>query len=359
MSAVMTLPTIGMIATDDDRWQAVLTRDASADGQFVTCVRSTGIYCRPSCPARHPKRENVTFRHTPAEAERAGFRPCKRCHPAGLSTIQRNAHAVAEACRTIAGSETPQTLADLAEEAGMSRYHFHRVFRKITGLTPKAYATAQRAERVRAHLAEAPTVTRAIYESGYNSNGRFYAATPETIGMTPTSYRANGAGTRIRFAVAESNFGPVLVAATERGLCSILFGDDPSTLVKQLEDQFSDAELVDAHHEFEQTVATVIGAIEAPAAGVNLPLDVRGTAFQHRVWQALRAIPAGTTATYTDVARKIGEPRAARAVARACATNPVAIAIPCHRVVRQDGDLAGYRWGIDRKRALLAREAAG
>lgn len=344
--------------TDDDRWQAVLTRDARADGHFVTCVRTTGIYCRPSCPARHPKRENVTFAASPAEAERQGYRPCKRCRPNGVGTAERNARAVADACRAIDESETAPLLADLATAAGMSPYHFHRIFKEITGLTPKAYASAHRADQVRARLGDAPTVTQAIYETGYASNGRFYATVPEAIGMTPTSYRASGAGTRIRFAVGASSFGAVLVAATERGICAIRFGDDPEALVRQFQDQFASAELIGDDADFAQTVATVIGAIESPGDGFDLPLDVRGTAFQHRVWQALRSIPAGTTTTYTEIATRIGAPKAARAVAHACATNEVAVAIPCHRVVRRDGDLAGYRWGIERKRALLAREAA-
>lgn len=358
---VLTLESIATrtFVTDDARWQAVLDRDASADGSFVTCVRTTGIYCRPSCPARHPKRENVFFASGPAEAERHGYRPCKRCRPNGIGTAERNAHAVADACRVIATADPAPSLADLAGGAGMSPYHFHRVFKEITGLTPKSYAAAHRAERVRARLSDAPTVTQAIYETGYSSNGRFYATVPETIGMTPTIYRANGAGIRIRFAVGEASIGAVLVAATERGICAIRMGDDAAALVRDFQAQFASAELIGDDPAFAQTVATVIGAVEAPGTGLDLPLDVRGTAFQHRVWQALRAIPPGTTATYSEIAATIGAPGAARAVAHACATNPVAVAIPCHRVVRRDGDLAGYRWGIARKRALLTREAAG
>jgi AraC family transcriptional regulator of adaptative response/methylated-DNA-[protein]-cysteine methyltransferase len=357
MTTTLPLTATRRYAADDDRWQAVLDRDDAADGRFVTCVRTTGIYCRPSCPARHPKRENVFFAATPAEAERAGYRPCKRCHPNGQSTAQRNARAVADACRTIAEQEMAPSLAELAGSAGMSPYHFHRIFKEVTGLTPKSYAAAHRADRVRAHLANTPSVTRAIYEAGYGSNGRFYATAPETIGMTPTAYREGGVGTRIRFAVGQSSVGSVLVAATERGICAIRFGDDPEALVRDFQDQFAGAELIGNDEAFGRTVAAVIGAIEEPDQRFDLPLDVRGTAFQHRVWQALRTIPAGTTATYTEIAGRIGTPGSARAVAHACATNPVAVAIPCHRVVRQDGDLAGYRWGVERKRALLAREA--
>jgi AraC family transcriptional regulator of adaptative response/methylated-DNA-[protein]-cysteine methyltransferase len=239
----------------------------------------------------------------------------------------------------------------------MSRFHFHRIFKAVTGLTPKAYAAARRAERVRAELPRAGTVTEAIYEAGFNSNGRFYASASEMLGMTPTDYRSGGKRASIRFAVAECSLGSVLVAATDRGVCAILLGNDPEALVRDLQDRFPRAELIGGDAAFEQTVAAVLGMVEAPSRAVDLPLDVRGTAFQQRVWQALRTIPPGSTATYTDIADRIGAPKAVRAVAQACASNPVAIAIPCHRVVRNDGSLSGYRWGIERKRALLEREA--
>jgi AraC family transcriptional regulator of adaptative response/methylated-DNA-[protein]-cysteine methyltransferase len=247
-------------------------------------------------------------------------------------------------------------LGALAAAAGMSRFHFHRVFRSVTGVTPKAYSAAHRANRVRQELGRRPSVTEAIYEAGYNSNGPFYSSAPAVLGMTPRRFRAGGAGASIRFAVGQCSLGAVLVAATDTGVCAILLGDDPASLVRNLEDRFPNAQLIGGDAAFEQLVAQAVGLVEAPGIGANLPLDVRGTAFQQRVWQALRAIPAGSTATYAEIARRIGAPRAVRGVAQACAANPLAVAIPCHRVVRTDGALAGYRWGIERKRALLERE---
>jgi AraC family transcriptional regulator, regulatory protein of adaptative response / methylated-DNA-[protein]-cysteine methyltransferase len=344
--------------TDDQRWESVRARDHNASGAFVFAVRTTGIYCRPACPARQPLRRNVVFYDTPDDAERAGYRPCKRCHPREQSLSERNAGLVAHACRTIESAAAEPALADLAGAAGMSPHHFHRIFRSVTGLTPKAYAAAHRARKVRQSLPAAPSVTYAIYDAGFGSNGGFYTSTPEMLGMTPSRYRANGSGMRIRFAIGESSLGSVLVAATDRGICSILMGNDPDALVRQLQDRFTNADLIGGDAAFENLIATVIGFIEAPQTGLDLPLDVRGSAFQHRVWQALREIPAGTTMTYSDIAAKIGSPRATRAVAQACASNGIAVAIPCHRVVRKNGDLAGYRWGIERKRELLTRESS-
>jgi len=343
-------------AHDDERWAAVRRRDRRADGAFYYSVRTTGVYCRPSCSARLPRRENVRFHATRADAERAGFRPCRRCRPGEASVADQHAAAVAEACRLIESAEEPVSLGDLAARAGLSRFHFHRVFRRLTGLTPRAYAAAHRARRVREELRRNGSVTDAIYGAGYGSSGRFYEQASRLLGMTPTRYRAGGSGTTIRFAVGECSLGSVLVAATEKGVCSILLGDDAASLVRDLQDRFPTATLVGGDQRFERLVAGVIGLIEAPGRGHDLPLDVRGTAFQQRVWQALVRIPAGSTATYTEIARRLGAPRAARAVARACASNPVAVAIPCHRVVRTDGSLSGYRWGIARKRALLERE---
>jgi len=346
-------------ASDADRWRAVTERDARADGAFWYSVRTTGVYCRPSCGARPAKRANVAFHATREAAERAGFRPCKRCRPELPSLADRRAHAMAAACRTIEGAEEPPDLATLARAAGMSRHHFHRVFKSVTGLTPKAYATAQRARRVREGLAGAGSVTSAIYDAGFNSQGRFYAQSDAMLGMTPTDFRAGGDGATIRFALGQCSLGAILVAATDKGVCAIALGDDPATLLRDLQDRFPKAHLVGADRDFEALVARVVGFVEAPARGLDLPLDLRGTAFQQRVWQALRKIPAGTTTTYTAVARRIGAPRSVRAVARAIAANPVAVAIPCHRVVRTDGSLSGYRWGVARKRELIAREAGG
>jgi AraC family transcriptional regulator of adaptative response/methylated-DNA-[protein]-cysteine methyltransferase len=340
--------------TEDECWQALVDRDRRADGAFYYSVRTTGVYCRPSCAARLPRRENVRFHAKPEDAERAGFRPCKRCRPNEASA---HAAAVASACRLIAGAEEMPTLDDLATAAGLSRFHFHRVFKSVTGLTPRDYAAAERARRVRDGLKDARSVTEAIYDAGFNSSGRFYEASSALLGMTPTRFRAGGEGTAIRFAVGQCSLGAILVAATAQGICAIALGDDPEALVKSLEDRFPKASLVGADASFEAWVARVVGFVEAPHLGFDLPLDLRGTAFQQRVWRALTDIPPGTTTTYTELARRLGVPSAVRAVAGACARNPVAVAIPCHRVVRRDGDLAGYRWGIERKRALISREA--
>src|SRR6267143_2004242 len=292
-----------MYESDAERWAAVAGRDRRADGVFYYSVRTTGVYCRPSCAARLARRENVGFHATCDDAERAGFRPCKRCRPDGHGLDAERAEVVAGACRLIEAAEEVPSLAALADAAGLSRFHFHRVFKTTTGLTPKAFAAAHRARRVRDELSRSDTVTDAIYGAGYNSSGRFYATSSEVLGMTPTDFRAGG------------------------------------------------------ERDFERLVSKVVGFVETPALGLDLPLDVRGTAFQQRVWQALREIPAGTTSTYAKVAARIGAPRAVRAVAQACASNAIAVAIPCHRVVRHDGGLSGYRWGVKRKRLLLEREA--
>jgi AraC family transcriptional regulator, regulatory protein of adaptative response / methylated-DNA-[protein]-cysteine methyltransferase len=340
----------------DPRWPAVVARSPDADGSFVYSVRTTGVYCRPSCGARRARPENVQFHPGPAEAEQAGFRPCRRCRPDQPSRAARHAGLVVAACRAIETAETAPTLDALASEAGMSPFHFHRVFKAITGLTPKAYATAHRGRRVRAELAKRGRVSAAIYDAGYASSGRFYGEAGEQLGMRPAEYREGGLNAEIRFAIGECSLGAILVARSARGVCAIHLGDDPEVLVRELEDRFPHASLIGGDPDFEALVARVVGLVEAPGVGADLPLDVRGTAFQQRVWRALREIPAGSTASYTEIARRIGAPTAVRAVARACAANPLAVAIPCHRVVRTDGGLSGYRWGIARKRALLRRE---
>ena len=339
------------------RWLAVVDRDRKADGHFFYSVCTTGVYCRPSCASRSARREHVRFHVTSADAERAGFRPCRRCRPGEPAFAEQRAAAVAAACRLIERAEHPPNLDMLADAAGMSRFHFHRVFKSLTGVTPRGYVAAHRARRVREELARRSTVTEAIYGAGFNSSGRFYATASEVLGMTPTRFRSGGAGASMHFAVGECWLGSILVAATAKGVCAILLGDDPDALLRDLQDRFPKAQLVGGDRDFEELVASVVGLVEAPALGLDLPLDVRGTAFQQRVWQALRDIPAGSTASYTDIARRIGAPKAVRGVAGACAANPIAVAIPCHRVVRSDGALAGYRWGVERKRALLAREA--
>jgi AraC family transcriptional regulator of adaptative response/methylated-DNA-[protein]-cysteine methyltransferase len=344
-------------AHNAERWAAVVRRDRNADGLFYYAVQTTGVYCRPSCPARLARRENVQFHATCEAAEQAGFRPCKRCRPNAAALAEQHAVAVEKACRIIEHADEAPSLDALAEAAGMSRYHFHRVFTAITGVTPKAYAAAHRAQRVRDALSQTATVTEAIYSAGFHANGRFYATSSEVLGMTPTNFRSGGNETSIRFAVGECSLGSILVAKSERGICAILLGDDPDALTRDLQDQFPQADLIGGDAEFEQLVSKVVGFVEAPALGLDLPLDVRGTAFQQRVWQALRKIPAGSTASYTDIARTIGAPHSVRAVAQACGANALAVAIPCHRVVRNDGALSGYRWGVDRKRTLLEREA--
>ncbi|MGA8706354.1 MAG: bifunctional DNA-binding transcriptional regulator/O6-methylguanine-DNA methyltransferase Ada [Steroidobacteraceae bacterium] len=340
----------------DQRWNAVRQRRAPPHDSFFYAVSTTGVYCRPSCGARTPLRQNVRFFESTDAAERAGFRACKRCKPKEAALPARQAELVAQACRAIEQAETMPQLAELARGAGLSRFHFHRLFKRVTGLAPKAYANAVRARRVRAALPASGSVTAAIYEAGFNSNGRFYAQSDAALGMTPSRYRAGGAGTEIRFAIAQCSLGAVLVAATERGVCAITLGDDPEALLQDLQDRFPRARLSGGDASFERTVATVIACVESPAAGLDLPLDLKGTSFQLRVWQALRAIPAGQTATYAEIARRLGMPKACRAVGAAIAANPVAVAVPCHRVIRSDGHLSGYHWGVERKRALLARE---
>ena len=343
--------------TNDPRWAVLVARDSSADGSFVYAVQTTGVYCRPSCAARLARPENVRFFDTNGGAEAAGFRACKRCVPNQASLAEQHAAAIADVCRLIETSEEQPSLQDLAEHARLSTFHFHRVFKGITGLTPKQYATAHRARRVQQALRQSKTVTDAVYAVGYNSNSRFYAAAERMLGMRPSNYRAGAPGADIRFAVGECSLGSILVAQSEHGICAILLGDDPNELARDLQDRFPNANLVGGCRDFERTIAAVVGFVEAPHLGLHLPLDIQGTAFQQRVWQALQAITPGTTASYTEIAKQIGAPKSVRAVAGACAANALAVAIPCHRVVRNDGGISGYRWGVERKRTLLEREA--
>ena len=353
----MTSPAIQQFVSDQDRWSAVVRRDAAADDVFYYSVSTTGVYCRPSCASRLARRQHVQFHATREAAERAGFRPCKRCRPDQPRQAERQAAAIAKACRLIEQTEELPSLDELAAAAGMSRFYFHRVFKAITGLTPKAYAAAHRANRVRRELTRTSRVTDAIYEAGFNSSGRFYATSSKVLGMTPRDFRAGGPGASIRFAVGECTLGSILVAASERGICAILLGDDADALARDLQDRFPKAHLIGGDTQFEHWMAQVVGFVEAPRLGLDLPLDIRGTAFQQRVWQALSEVPAGTTTSYAEIAKRVGAPNAVRAVAQACAANALAVAIPCHRVVRTDGALSGYRWGVERKRALLDREA--
>ena len=345
------------VVKNDPRLAQIRARDASADDAFFYSVKTTGVYCRPSCAARPARPENISFHASAAAAEQLGFRPCKRCKPNQPRLAERQAAQVAQLCRLIELSEEVPTLEALALRAGFSAFHTHRLFKAVTGLTPGAYAKAHRAKRVRRSLlAEGLSVTEAIYEAGYSSSGRFYEKSNAMLGMTPTRYRAGGTGLVIRFAIAECTLGSILVAATARGVCAILLGDDPVALANDLERRFPRAELVGADSQFEVLVAQVVGLVEYPRVGTTLPLDIRGTAFQQRVWAALSKIPVGEKRTYSEVANAIGAPNAVRAVAQACAANALAVVIPCHRVVRLDGNLGGYHWGIERKRVLLARE---
>ncbi|MFT8645026.1 bifunctional DNA-binding transcriptional regulator/O6-methylguanine-DNA methyltransferase Ada [Gluconacetobacter sp.] len=340
----------------DPRWRGIVHRDRRADGWFWYSVTTTGVYCRPSCPSRMARPGNVRIHDTIADARATGARPCLRCDPdAAAGADGRNARVV-RACRLIEAGDGRPTLAALARAVGWSPGHFQRVFTRATGLSPRRYADACRSGRLRAALPAAPRVTDAIYAAGYGSSSRFYEKSAGMLGMTPTALRRGAVAERLRFAVGACALGAILVASSERGIVAILLGDDPELLVRDLQDRFPRAELVGGDRDYEELVARVVGFVEAPAIGLDLPLDIRGTAFQQRVWDTLREIPAGNIATYRDIARRIGAPASVRAVANACGANALAVAIPCHRVIRHDGTVAGYRWGVARKERLLERE---
>lgn len=343
----------------DARWQAVQTRDARQDGAFVYGVRTTGVYCRPSCPSRQARRDHVTFHAGPREAKAAGLRPCLRCQPDGPPASERQAARVAELCRVLETADEVPTLADLAQRAGLSPFHLQRLFKAVTGVTPKAYAMAVKGQRLRRDLQAKASVTDAALEAGFGSPARFYEQAEGLLGMTPTEYRKGAPGLEIHYAVRTCSLGVVLVAATERGVCALLLGDEAEALRQDLARRFPRARLRDGGPEFEQLLQHAVAVVEQPGLGGQLPLDVQGTAFQLRVWQQLRKVPFGTTVSYTQLASEVGMPRAVRAVARACGANPVAVAIPCHRVVGVDGGFKGYRWGIARKRVLILREGGG
>ena len=346
--------------SDDDHWQALVKRDPRACDEFVYGVLTTGVYCRPACASRLPNRENVRFFETSMEAEQAGFRPCKRCRPEKPDWKEAHALAVLKACKRIDEAETPPSLKELAEGACLSSFHFQRVFKKIIGVTPKQYAMERRAGRLREHLRKDSTITGAMYDAGFASSSRFYERATVTLGMKPSTYKNGARDVRIRLAIAPCFLGLVLVAATAQGLCAIDFGDTAEALKENLRRRFPKAVFQDPDSQFTAMIAKVLAFLGNPDHGrLGIPLDVQGTAFQRRVWLALQEIPPGDTVSYTDVASRIGKPKAARAVARACASNPVAVAIPCHRVVRGNGQLGGYRWGLDRKRVLLERESKG
>lgn len=342
--------------SDDERWNAVVGRDCRADGVFLYAVKTTGIYCRPVCSSRPPKRSNVVYFETCDQAKRRGFRACKKCKPDTSSTNQAP-KAVVEACNLMDDTEESLSLDELAAAVGLSPSYFHRLFKKTVGVTPKAYATARRAEQFREGLHRKQTVTEAMYEAGYGASSRCYEKVGQNLGMTPTQYKSGGVGQTIKFALLECYLGWVAVAATERGICMIEFGDDPDGLRREVAARFPKAELREDDPTFLEWVRQVVAYVETPSHGLDLPLDIQGTAFQRKVWETLRDVPVGTTATYAEIAQRIGKPTAVRAVAGACAANRLAVAIPCHRVVRGDGDVSGYRWGAKRKRELLEREA--
>lgn len=341
--------------TDDERWLAVLNRDAAADGQFVFAVQTTGIFCRPSCRARHALRQNVRFFANVEAAQRAGFRPCKRCRPDTLSPEQQKLDIVARACRLLE-QDTPVTLEALAQAVAVSPYHFHRLFKSVTGMTPKAWQQAWRARRLRESLAAGKTVTQAVLDAGFPSSSSYYRHADDILGMTAQTYRRGGQSSDIHYSTGECSLGRCLVAISERGVCAVLLGDSDDQLLAELQQTLPAARYLTADGAFSQQIATVIASLNQVDGTLSLPLDIRGTAFQQQVWQALRAIPAGETRSYQQVADSIGKPKAVRAVASACAANRLAIVVPCHRVVRGDGALSGYRWGVTRKAALLQRE---
>jgi len=346
---------------DEERqWQSVLARDVEADGAFVYAVRTTGIYCRPTCPSRRARRENVTFFALPEAAEQAGFRACRRCHPEQGAIRDPQVEIVQRVCRAIAANpEEPPTLADLSADVGLSPFHMQRTFKRVMGITPRQYTDACRMDRVKGELRKGEAVTSALYGAGYGSPSRLYERAPAQLGMTPAVYRRGGAGMRIHYTVVPCPLGLLLVAATERGLCAITLGDADDALADGLKKEYPAANITRDASGLDTAVETIIRHLHGQEPHLDLPLDVQATAFQWRVWEALQAIPYGSTRSYSEIARAIGQPTAARAVAQACATNRVALAIPCHRVVRESGDLGGYRWGIERKRTLLAHEQAG
>ena len=345
--------------TDDARWQAIVAKDRAFDGLFVTAVRSTKIYCRPSCPSRLPHRANVTFYDGCADAESAGYRACRRCEP---QTVQSDVALAQRICRSIeaaidAGDETP-TLAALGLQEGLSPQHLQRVFKRVIGVSPRDYAEGLRLAQVKRRLRHGDAVTDALYDAGYGSSRGLYERAPQQLGMTPATYKRGGAGVRIGYSIANSPLGRLLVAATAKGLCMVVLRDSDAELETALTREFPAATIERDDAQLGEWLTAMLRHLSGQQPHLDLPLDVQATAFQMRVWQELRAIPYGSTRTYTQIAQALGQPTAARAVARACATNPVAIAIPCHRVVRENGDLAGYRWGIERKQALLAQERA-
>ena len=354
------------MVTDESLYSAVLTRDRHQDGRFVYGVTSTGVYCRPSCASRRPKRENLRFYPVPEAAERAGFRACKRCHPRAVAAPDPQAATVRRACAAIerhldAGAEGPPTLQDVAEAAGVSPWHLQRTFSRLLGISPRAYADALRLERLKSGLKQSNGhggVAGAVFEAGYGSGSRVYERAGAELGMTPATYAKGGRGAAITFAVAQCPLGRLLVAATEKGVCSVSLGESAAALERELRADYPEARVERDDKAMGGMVADCLQRLQGAEPHKALPLDVRATAFQRRVWQELQAIPLGETRSYRQIAAAIGQPQAARAVGRACASNPVSLVIPCHRAIREDGSLGGYRWGLKRKETLLATERA-
>jgi AraC family transcriptional regulator of adaptative response/methylated-DNA-[protein]-cysteine methyltransferase len=337
----------------DLQWHQVIARDARQDGRFVFAVRTTGIYCRPSCPSRRPRRESVEFFANTQDAERAGYRACLRCKPTQVSEQARH---VLRARQMLDNAEGTLTLAALSKGVGLSPFHLQRLFKRATGLTPREYQSARRVQKIKSELRKGDNVTTALYDAGFTSPSRLYENANQQLGMTPGTYRRGGAGMSITFAIVPSPLGRILIAATDRGLCAVRFAESATELERELQTEFPAAALQRDDQALRRYVEPLLASLRGENTTVDLPLDLRATAFQKKVWEALQHIPRGETRSYTDIAREIGEPNAVRAVARACASNPVALAVPCHRVVRSDGDLAGYRWGVERKRKLLKAE---
>jgi AraC family transcriptional regulator, regulatory protein of adaptative response / methylated-DNA-[protein]-cysteine methyltransferase len=341
---------------DEGRWNAIVDRDQNADGVFYYAVKTTGIFCRPGCSSRLPNRENVEYFDTCKEAEAAGYRPCKKCTPTTNTKSEEIGKKIIRACRSIEQSDTPLKLNDLAREAQLSPYHFHRLFKKIVGVTPKQYSSSHQSQRFKENLKTTQSVTDAIYTAGYSSSSGVYNKRQEQLAMKPKAYKNGAAGITISYGLVECFLGWIIVAATERGICAIEFGDEPKTLSQQVQDRFPKATLQKAGSGFVALIKEVVDFIETPGSNFTIPLDIQGTAFQQQVWNILRQIKPGETLSYTEVAEKIGNPNGARAVATACASNKLAVVIPCHRVISKDGKISGYRWGVERKKMLLEME---
>jgi len=359
MSAQMKEQMNFLIETDEAQWQAVLAKDSRCDGQFVFAVSSTGIYCRPSCPSRRPHRERVSFFSLPEAAERAGFRACLRCHPREAQFSDPQVEMAREVCRLIDENEGEAlTLANLSSKVGVSAFHLQRTFKSVMGISPSQYAEAGRISKFKQGVRDGESITSAIYDAGFGSSSRLYENAASRLGMTPATYGKGGRGAVIRYSIVETSVGLLLVAETDKGVCSVTLGDSESALETQLRLEFPQAEIQRGDQALRQATKAIVDHLEGKTPRIELPLDVRATAFQLQVWEQLRAIPSGETYSYSDVAKAIGKEAAVRAVARACATNPVALVIPCHRVIREDKSLGGYRWGLERKRKLLAEESA-